>query len=349
MSDNPKNSVSSDGRGCAGAAVKFQPTAFVPRLGLRNAHAQTLAGSFLPRPNLLPTPEERLFEVAPETMVLCHCHWQSERQRRLTVLLVHGLEGSSQSQYVIGAGGKAWVRGWNVVRMNVRSCGGTERLSPTLYHSGLSGDIQSVVQCLIGRDRLPRIALAGFSMGGNQVLKCMGEWGAKAPPELIAAATVSPAIDLSLSADALHRPSNRLYERFFLDSLATRLKRKAAIFPGRFPLDQLPQARSIRLFDELVTAHHFGFTGAEDYYTRASASPFLGDIARPTLVLHALDDPFVVLSEATERKLRANPSISFFPTPHGGHCAFLARPAGYDGRWAEQQIIRFFSQISGPA
>ena len=326
-----------------------QPDPFVPRRWLRNGHFQTLAGNFLKRANQLPGPEERLFRVAPEVQVLCHCHWQSERQRRLTVLLVHGLEGSSQSQYVIGAGSKAWLRGWNVVRMNVRNCGGTERLGPTLYHSGLSEDIRAVVATLIEQDRLPRIALAGFSMGGNQVLKCMGEWGSEAPREVIAAAAVSPAIDLSLSADALHRPVNRIYEWFFLSGLVRRLKRKAAIFPGRFALDQLRHARSIRLFDEFVTARHFGFAGAADYYSRASASRVIEHIARPTLVVHALDDPFVVLSAATELKLRANPVISYIRTKHGGHCAFVAEPNGYDGHWAEQQIIHFLARVLPPA
>jgi predicted alpha/beta-fold hydrolase len=318
---------------------------FVPRRWLRNGHAQTLAGSFLKRGNQLPEPEERLFSVEPEVQVLCRCHWQSERQHRLTVFLVHGLEGSSESQYMIGTGSKAWLRGWNVVRMNVRNCGGTEQLGPTLYHSGLSADIQTIVTTLIEQDRLPCIALAGFSMGGNQVLKCMGEWGSAAPRELIAAAAVSPAADLSLSADALHKPANRIYEWFFLSGLVRRLKRKAALFPGRFALDPLQRARSIRLFDEFVTARHFGFAGAEDYYTRASASRVLEHIARPTLVIHALDDPFVVLSETTEHKLRTNPAVSYVRTEHGGHCAFIAKPDGDDGRWAEQQIMDFFGRV----
>src|SRR5512135_3330899 len=119
---------------------------FVPRRGMRGGHLQTVIPTFLPRENRLPPSEDRLFSVEPETQVLCHCHWKAERAERLTVVIVHGLEGSAQSQYVIGNANKAWAVGWNAVRMNVRNCGGTLNLSPTLYHSGLSGDVRAVVQ-----------------------------------------------------------------------------------------------------------------------------------------------------------------------------------------------------------
>ena len=124
-----------------------------------------------------PQPEERLFQIEQEVQILCHCHWQAERQKRLTLMIVHGLEGSSNSQYVIGTGNRAWARGWNVVRMNIRGCGGTEHLSSTLYHSGLSQDVEKLVADMIASDGLQRVALAGFSMGGNQVLRAVGRWG----------------------------------------------------------------------------------------------------------------------------------------------------------------------------
>src|SRR6266702_3975180 len=186
------------------------PTEFEPRRWLRGGHLQTLAGNCLKRPSGLPAPEERLFQVEDDVQVLCHCHWQPEgaRQRTMTLMLVHGLEGSSNSGYVLGTGSKAWARGWNVVRMNIRNCGGTENLTPTLYHSGLSGDIRAVILTLIEQDSLQNVGVAGFSMGGNQVLKCIGEWGSDAPKQLVAAAGISPAADLSLSADVIHRPAN---------------------------------------------------------------------------------------------------------------------------------------------
>jgi len=317
---------------------------FVPRRGLRGGHLQTLAGNFLNRENRLPEPEERLFQVEPEVQVLCHCHWQAQRESALTLMIVHGLEGSSNSQYVIGTGTKAWARGWNVVRMNVRNCGGTEELAPTLYHSGLSGDIRGVVNTLVEQDHLHHFALAGFSMGGNQVLKCVGEWGSDAPKQLVAACGISPACDLSLSADALHRGQNRIYEWWFLVGLFKRFRKKAELFPGRFDPALLKKVHSIRDFDEYITAKYMGFTGAEDYYSKATSANVVDKIAVPTLVLHSLDDPFIVMSETTAAKLKANPNVALVETRHGGHCAFLADADGYDGRWAERQIVEFCAE-----
>ncbi len=195
---------------------------FRPRRFLINAHAQTIAGNFLPRQSLLPPPEDRLFSVEPEVQVLCHCHWQAERNTAMTLVIVHGLEGSSDSQYVIGTGSKAWAAGMNVVRMNMRNCGDTEHLGPTLYNSSMSGDVGAIVQALIADDCLGKLALLGYSMGGNLVLKLLGEWGQQAPAEVKAGVGVSPAVDLAPSADALHDLANRIYEWKFLRGLRRR-------------------------------------------------------------------------------------------------------------------------------
>jgi uncharacterized protein len=315
---------------------------FVPRGGLRGPHRQTVASYFLPRPDSLPSPERRLFEVEDGSKVLCLCHWQPDRVRALSVVVVHGLEGSSESQYVIGTADKLCLSGANVVRMNVRNCGNTESLCRTLYHSGLSSDIDLVVRKLISDEGLQRIALVGFSMGGNQVLKLAGEWGAEAPPEVVAVAAVSPAMNLSSSADALHLPSNRLYEWKFLLSLRQRLKRKMKLFPDLLKVDRW-WWRCIRDFDDVVTARYFGFRDAEDYYQQASASRVLERISVPTLVIHANDDPFIRIDDATRLKLAANPCIRFLETEHGGHCAFLAAADGYDGRWSERMVVDFLA------
>src|SRR5690242_16080787 len=181
---------------------------FRPRRGLRGPHRQTLASQVLQRRIHLPPAEERLFQVEPEVQVLCRCHWQQPRRLALTLLIVHGLEGSSESQYVLGSTAKALAAGMNVVRMNMRNCGGTEALGPTLYHSGLSADVGFIARALLAEENLPRLALLGFSMGGNLVLKLAGEWGREAPPQLRAVCAISPAVDLAPSAAALHRPGN---------------------------------------------------------------------------------------------------------------------------------------------
>jgi predicted alpha/beta-fold hydrolase len=327
---------------------------FIPRRGLSNPHAQTLAGNFLPRSSVLPPPEERIFKVHPEdgAQVMCHCHWQSNKQEALTVIIVHGLEGSSESKYVIGTGSKAWSAGMNVVRMNMRNCGGTEQLSPTLYHSGMSEDVGAVTRALIEEDRLQRIALVGFSMGGNLVMKLAGEWGRKgnAPAELIAVAGVSPAMDLAPSADALHELQNRLYEWKFMRGLRRRYKRKAELFPERYDPKQVEGHRTIREFDHHVTARYSGFTSADDYYTRASSSRVAEFIKVPALVIHSTDDPFIRMLPETRAKLLSNPNVTYLETRHGGHCAFIADANGpngsSDGRWAERTVIDFFERIA---
>ena len=311
---------------------------------------QTIAGNFLPRANLLPQGEKRRFLVAEHDSgasieVECVCHWHPERRGAMTIVIVHGLEGSVESQYVIGTGSKAWAAGMNVVRMNMRNCGDTERLTPTLYHSGLSTDVGAVATELIKEDGLNRIAIVGFSMGGNLALKLAGEWGREAPEQVKAFATVSPAMDLAASADALHSWQNRIYEQRFLRGLRRRYRRKAFLFPDRYNLAHLKRFPSIREFDDKITARYEGFTGAEDYYQRASSSRVLDKIHIPTLVIHSSDDPFIRILPETRQKLTNNPAIRWVETSRGGHCAFLADPNGYDGRWAERRIIDFISGI----
>jgi uncharacterized protein len=319
--------------------LQFEP--FAPRRLLRNRHAMTLAGNFLPRKSSLPEAEEQHFQVEEDIQVLCHCHWQPEPANHATIIIVHGLEGSSLSQYVIGTGSKAWTEGMNVVRMNMRNCGGTEKLTPTLYHSGLSADVGAVLRTLVEQKNLSQVGLVGYSMGGNLVLKLAGDWGASAPRELTAVAAVSPAADLGPSADAMHEPANRMYEYKFLLSLMRRLRYKVALFPELY---RMPARwpRTIREWDHEVTARYCGFTGADDYYYRAAAARVVDKITVPTLIIHAQDDPFIRLVPETRAKMLNNPHITLLETTHGGHCAFLTQPNGYDGRWAERQMIHFF-------
>ena len=317
---------------------------FTPRRLFRGGHAQTIAGNFLPRENLLPPAEERLFEVEPGIQILCHCHWQPERTSTMTVIVVHGLEGSSESQYVVGNANKLWRAGCNVVRMNMRNCGGTEALSPTLYHSGLSNDVLMVMNFFVEQYGLQSMSLIGYSMGGNLILKLAGELGTEAPATLRSVIGVSPAVDLQPSADALHLRQNRLYELKFLHNLLRRFRRKAMLFPHAYDRNRATGIRSLREFDDRITALYSGFTSADDYYNRAAATRVLDRIAVPTLILHALDDPFVRLSDESREKMNANPNITLMESRHGGHCAFLAEPdgpSGYDGYWAEHTLLRF--------
>ena len=320
------------------------PHDFVPRRWLRGGHRQTLAANFSRRVDRLPAPEDRLFSVEPEAQVLAHCHWQPQKESRVTLVIVHGLEGSSESQYVIGTSNKAWAAGMNVVRMNMRNCGGSERLARTLYNSSMSTDVGAVVGALIEEDGLSSIALAGFSMGGNLVLKMAGEWGMSAPAEVKAVIGISPAIDLGISADALHDWRNRLYEYNFLVGLHRSVTRKARLYPELYRTYPLFSIRTLRDFDHQITAHYGGFTGADDYYYRAASARVIDSIAVPALIIHSLDDPFIRVSDETRAKILGNLHIRYIETAHGGHCAFLANPVGYDGRWAEKKIVEFVQE-----
>jgi predicted alpha/beta-fold hydrolase len=336
----------------AGDAVTGHPdwlTRFVPRWGLSNGHLQTIVGNFLPRPRLqIETCAEEI-EVDPldGSRVLCHCHWQVEQDRadRLTVILVHGLEGSSSSRYIQGVSARAWAAGFNVVRMNMRNCCDTEGLTPTLYHSGLSADVGAVIDFFAARYGLKRVALVGYSMGGNLVLKLAGEWGSR--PPLAAVATVCPVIDLAPGADALHEPANRMYEYRFLRGLMRRYRRKAALHPDRYHADVRGPVRSLREFDDKIVARYCGFRDADDYYYRAAAARVVHHIVVPTLVLVAKDDPFIRLLPETRARLLANPHISFVEMDHGGHCAFLSKDSGDAIHWAEATLIRYLQSVIG--
>ena len=317
----------------------------MPRRGLQGGHRQTLANFFLTRQLALPAADARLVEVEPGVRVLCHCHWQPQHQDALTVIIVHGLEGSSDSPYMQGIASKGLAAGMNVVRMNQRNCGGTDAESPTLYHSGRSQDVAAVAQHLIRQERLARLALVGFSMGGNLVLKLAGEWGREGPPQFHAVAAVCPSADLAASADALHLGGNRLYELYFMWRLRQRLHAKARLFPDRFDTSRLRGVRTLRDFDDKITAFYCGFDGASDYYARSAASNVIDRIAVPTFILHAANDPFIRILPESRRKILANPNITFTETADGGHCSFLAQPDGNDGRWAEDQVVNFLRRF----
>jgi predicted alpha/beta-fold hydrolase len=321
---------------------------FEPRPGLRNGHLQTIVGNYLPRPASRVGSVAEAVEVDPSdgSRVMCYCDWQPEPEmaRKLTIILVHGLEGSSESRYIRGIATRAWDAGCNVVRMNMRNCGDTDELTPTLYHSGLSEDVGAVIRHYAGRYGLQRVALVGYSMGGNMVLKLAGEWGDE--PPLCAVATVCPAIDLAAGADALHEPANRIYEWHFLRGLMRRYRRKASLYPEIYEPNGIGPIRSLRQFDDKIVAPHCGFRDADDYYYRAASARVVDKIAVPTLIIRAIDDPFVRMLPETRTALLANPHVVLVETPHGGHCAYLSRDRGDDIHWAEANVVRYLMQFA---
>jgi predicted alpha/beta-fold hydrolase len=244
-----------------------------------------------------------------------------------------------------GIAAKAYQVGFNIIRMNQRTCGGTEHLSPTLYNSGLSWDYRAIVNELVNRDGLGRIWLVGYSMGGNLVLKAAGELG-QTQPALAGVAAVCPNIDPTVCARALEEPLNWIYHRHFVTRLKSRLRRKAALFPGKWDLSLLDQIVTISEFDDRYTAPDGGYRDGADYYNRAGARHVLDTIAIPTLIITAQDDPFIPYSMFREPIIQQHPQITLVAPRYGGHCGFfhLSRN-GEDPYWAENRILDFLRGV----
>lgn len=320
---------------------------FEPHPLLRNPHAMTLVSKFYPRKVLLrDIPLElRLFTVAPRTQVLGLCHWQHRRHACGTVVIVHGLEGCGGSHYMEGLTAKAWKAGLNVIRLNQRTCGGTEHLAPSLYNCGLSGDIRAVVTELIDRDGLGSISLIGYSMGGNLVLKMAGEIIAPMP-SLSGVFAICPNIDPTQCIAALERPGNRLYHDYFLKRLKSRIIRKGGLFPGQWNLAALRSIRTIREFDELYTAPDGGYANATQYYDLSGARHVVAAIRVPTVIIAAKDDPFIPHTMFETPVIAANPFIDLVLTAKGGHCGyFQCRRSDEDCYWVENRLIEMISTL----
>jgi predicted alpha/beta-fold hydrolase len=315
---------------------------FVPHRLLKSGHAMTIAAVFVPRRFTLPAAEKRLFQVDPYSRLLAHCHWQAGKTLGAPVMvIVHGLEGSSDSNYVLGIAEKAFHHGYHVVRMNQRNCGGTEGLTPTLYNSGMSGDYRAVFEELANGDGFKQIFFAGYSMGGNLVTKMAGEFGDDVPPALRGVCAVCPALDLSACADALERRDNYLYQRHFVAGLLARYARKAKMFPDRYSRNGFAAIRTVRGFDDAITAPCFGYRDAEEYYQAAGAKRVVGQVRVPMLLITAEDDPFVPYVSFVAARVEHNLAIRFLAPQHGGHCAFISNKSGAERFWAEQRIVEF--------
>jgi hypothetical protein len=327
-------------------SVELPIASFEPHPLLRNGHAMTIAYAFVPRRFDIPPAESRLFQVDAESRLLGHCHWQPAKRKDVPVLvIVHGLEGSSDSNYVRGIAEKAYLRGFHVVRMNQRNCGGTEELTPTLYNSGMSADYRAAFEELSNGDGFEQIFFAGYSMGGNLVTKMAGEFGAAVPKALRGVGVVCPALDLAASADALERADNFLYQRHFVRGLMSRYARKQELFPGRYRQNGSVRVRTVRQFDDFITAPQFGYRDAQDYYDHVGAKRVAAQIRVPVLMITAKDDPFVPYASFLAARIADNPAVRFVAPDHGGHCGFISKHSGPERFWAEQRIVDFCAEL----
>ena len=257
------------------------------------------------------------------------------------IILLHGLEGSSEAGYIASFAQESLTRGFGVHRLNMRTCGGTESLCETMYHSGLTGDTRHVLETIARRFPGPQF-LVGFSLGGNVALKLAGELG---ETELLTGLiAISTPIDLAKSVRAIDKPSNILYARRFLDRLRSRIRRKSALSPDIYSEEGLDAVRNIWEFDDRFTAPLFGFGTAANYYATQSAIHFLDAIRVQTLVIAAKDDPLVPFESYQHAAFGTNGALTLLATEYGGHLGFLSRSRprfwldGLSLDWIETQL-----------
>jgi predicted alpha/beta-fold hydrolase len=327
----------------------FAGKLFRPHSIFRGGHAQTIAAYAWPRRFRFATEkdEERLFEVEPGVRVLAHCRWQTERDSHPTIVVWHGIEGSTASNYMQAMAEKGFRAGFNVIRVNFRNCGGTEHLTETIYHGGLSADLAAVVRELLEKDHISRLFLAGFSLGGNLVLKLAGEYGDNPPPQILGVCAVSPSVDLSASADMILKRSNWLYHRDFVRRLKQRIRTNNKLYPGSYDISGLDAVRTLREFDDHYTAVAHGFADANDYYHRSSSLRVIDRIRIPTLIIHAADDPFIPVAPLRDPAVADNHYILLFAPAQGGHVAFIADDPkdDVDRFWAENRVVEFCALV----
>lgn len=323
-----------DGGGAAAAQEAFRPASW-----LRGRHGQTILPTLLPAREPGGTAID--VPVAPGTIVRVLVT-RRERRARGTLVLVHGLAGSAASPYMRRTASQALERGWAVARVNLRNCGGTEALARTLYNAGQSADAGAVLNAL-SADGLPRpFALAGFSLGGNLVLRYAGIAAEESSADAVAG--VNPPIDLAACLTALERPRNALYQEYFTFLLCAQVRRIRRVRDVPGPRALPWSVRGVRRFDDLFTAPDAGYAGSAEYYADASAGPRLGRVRRPALVLSAEDDPFVPV--AMFEKFRAgNPHVRFLHPPGGGHVGYWhSQGPRY---WAARALLDFFEETLG--
>ena len=311
----------------------------------RNPHLSTLAGNFWKRAideTKYPT-RKVLYATEPGTRVIVDEN-RPAGDVKGEVLMVHGLEGSSGSGYMVSLAQALCESGFAAHRMNMRGCGGSEHLTPTLYHSGLTTDALSVLRQIREKTAAP-LFQAGFSLGGNLTLKLAGELGGGADGLVAGFIAVSTPIDLAECVCRIDARENFLYQRRFVRSLRRRYLLRHVGDPERFPLDGLERVRTIYGFDDQFTAPHFGFGTAANYYKTQSALNFVAGIRIPTLVVQAKDDPMIPFDLYSDARLALNPAIGVCAVSHGGHLGFISRRR--PRFWLDPLIIQWITEQVG--
>ena len=316
-------------------------TPFDPPWFTRGGHVQTALGYFHRR-NLtwtLPT-EDLIVDSEPGIRILSRASWQpGNRANAPALILLHGMGGWDASTYMLSMGFHAWAAGYHVIRMNMRGAGASFEVCPRLYNAGLEVDLVAVARRVA--ETTPRAALFGASLGANHVLLALGRSKAALPGEVRAAVAISPPVDLLSCSDSLHAPSNRVYVARFVADLKASYVRIQKLSHGFYEAGREAGVRTVREFDERITAPYAGFASAEDYYTRSSSGPWLREIDRPTLIISAEDDPMIPEGSVRKFGLPASGVVTREMLPTGGHVGFAARTKAPGRFWAAERALEF--------
>ncbi|HEY6547147.1 MAG TPA: alpha/beta fold hydrolase [Vicinamibacteria bacterium] len=309
-------------------------------------HRQTLLGYWARRRLVWKLAAEDLWvEVSQETRLLLRLTWQpGRREDHPLLLVVHGLGGSDSATYAVSTGGLAFNRGFHVARMNMRGAGDSEGRNKHFYNAGLDTDVRAALEALA--PSCSCLFVTGFSLGGSVSLLALGRQRLHLPAKLRGVAAVCPPLDLAACAASLESRAGRVYTSYFMRRLRCACRRRQRLHPTLYEAGREHAARTVREFDERITAPYGGYRDADDYYARSSAGPWLGEVDRPALVLAAEDDPMVPGESVRKYPLPASGLVRREILATGGHVGFVAQAEAPGRFWAADRVLEWFREVA---
>ncbi len=314
---------------------------FEPAYGMKNRHIQTLYSSFFRKKIVLNTSVE-VFELNDGDFIECFWCEKPPFDDRDIVILFHGLEGSYKSSYIQGVMNSLKKAGINSVLMHFRGCSGKVNRLPRAYHSGDTADAKAWIEHLVKQYPNSKLHAVGYSLGGNMLLKLLGEWGNKSP--LVSAVSVCAPMQLDISANTINKGFAKIYQSYLLRHLKSSLHKKYKNHPMQSLINleenSIKNIKTLWAFDDVYTAKIHGFGTAKEYYKCSSSKQYLKKIITKTLIIHANDDPFMT-KEILPDKSEISDSIELEIHPHGGHVGFIGGTVLKPIYWLENRIVEY--------
>lgn len=316
---------------------KFEPKTF-----FSNAHLQTILGITrnIKNNKIVNIASKRIFKVNKD-FIEGDCYWQKSKR---TIIIIHGIGGSNRKPYILRFIKKAFENNYNVIALNLRSCGGTESISKRLYNAGDSKDILYVIKDLSVKDKLNNFFILGISLGGNICLKLAGEINKN--HKILGIAAISPLIDLKIAQKNIDNNSkNRFYQKTILNSLKSIITKKSLYFPI-YDSTKIDNILTIRSFDKAYHVDIGEFRSVDFYYNKVSAINYIKKIKLPVLIIHSKDDPIIPVKEI-KKAIKMNKNIIGLISKYGGHAGFIGKKNDKeDEYWAENRVLEFFTKLS---